>query len=65
MSDPIGCGYAVSHRCMSDPIGCGYAVSHFVDPFLLWLCGQSLRTIGSDTTDRLYIFSYTWLWHGH
>jgi len=48
---------------MSDPIGCGYAISHFVDPFLLWLCGQSLRTIGSATTDRLYIFSYTFFFH--
>jgi len=37
---------------MSDPFGCGHAVIHFGDPFLLWLwlCGQSLLTIGSDTT---------------
>jgi len=45
---------------MSDPFGYGYAVSHIGDPFCLWwwLCGQSLRTIGSDTTDRLYFFIY-------
>jgi len=45
-------------RCMSDPFGYGYAVSHFGDPFLLWLwlCGQSLRTIGSDTTDSYIYF---------
>jgi len=49
---------------MSDPFGYGYAVSHFRDPFLLWLCGQSLWTIGSDTTDGLYFFRIycLWLW---
>jgi len=39
-----------------------------VTPFWLWLCSQSLRTIGSDTTDRLYIFSHIWFYgyrNGH
>jgi len=31
----------------------------------LWLCGQSLRTIGSDTTDELYIISYVSYGYGH
>ena len=52
---------------MSDPFGYGYAVSHIGDPFCLWwwLCGQSLRTIGSDTTDRLYIFLIYGYGHGY
>jgi len=43
---------------MSDPFGYGYAASYIGDPFLLWLwlCGQSLWTIDSDT--RLYFFIY-------
>jgi len=55
-------------RCMSDPFGYGYAVSHFGDPFWLWLCDQSLRTISSDTTDGLYIYFIIWVMvigHGH
>ena len=35
-----------------------------VTHFWLWLCGQSLRTIDSDTTDRLYIFHIGY-GHGH
>ena len=53
---------------MSDPFGCGYAVSHFGDPFLLWLwlCGQSLRTIGSDTTDGfMYIYFFIYMGYGY
>ena len=62
MSDPFGYGYAVSH--IDDPFLTPLVMVMrsvtSVTPFCLWwwLCGQSLRTIGSDTTDRLYFFIY-------
>jgi len=52
-------------RCLSDPFGYGYAVSHIGDPFLVWLCGQSLQTIGSDTTDGFMYICFIYMGYIH